>query len=97
MTEINVNKNDIQIIFSDDEEEMLLNYISLLTTLKPSIITGWFIEFYDIPYLIQRMKIYDLHEQISILNVINQDLYDTDEWKYFKSELEFDNLILEED
>lgn len=40
----------------DDEISMLREFISFINTEYPDVITGWNIDFFDIPYLINRIK-----------------------------------------
>ena len=40
----------------DDEAEMLQDFVELWVRLKPDIITGWNVRFYDIPYLVNRIE-----------------------------------------
>ena len=40
----------------DDEREMLLAFLALWDQERPDIVTGWNIRFFDIPYLVSRMK-----------------------------------------
>lgn len=39
-----------------DEAELLQDFIELWSQLKPDIITGWNVRFFDIPYLLNRIK-----------------------------------------
>ena len=38
------------------ESELLEDFISLIEQIRPTILTGWNIEFFDIPYLVRRMN-----------------------------------------
>ncbi len=40
----------------EDEAEMLQDFVELWVRLKPDILTGWNVRFYDIPYLVNRIK-----------------------------------------
>jgi len=40
----------------DDEREMLLAFLALWDQERPDIVTGWNVRFFDIPYLVSRMK-----------------------------------------
>lgn len=40
----------------DDEAEMLQDFVELWARLKPDITTGWNVRFFDIPYLVNRIK-----------------------------------------
>lgn len=49
-------KGNTYIIPSENEDDMLHNFITLYTAYAASIITGWNIDFFDIPYLYERLK-----------------------------------------
>ena len=38
------------------ESELIENFIGIIENIRPTILTGWNIEFFDIPYLIRRMN-----------------------------------------
>ncbi len=63
-------KGNTHVIPSENEHEMLQNFISLYTTYAASIITGWNIDFFDIPYLYERLK-YLYGEEANVLSPIN--------------------------
>lgn len=53
----NTNGNDsVTIIPCLSEEELLTDFLQLYTDYEPSIITGWNIDFFDIPYLYNRIS-----------------------------------------
>lgn len=39
-----------------DEADLLEKFVSVWTRLSPNIVTGWNVEFFDIPYIINRIK-----------------------------------------
>jgi len=39
-----------------DEEHLLLKFITIWKKIDPDIITGWNVEFFDIPYIVNRIK-----------------------------------------
>lgn len=49
-------KENIKYIKCKNEEEILKRFIQLFEKIKPDILTGWNILYFDIPYLINRMK-----------------------------------------
>jgi DNA polymerase elongation subunit (family B) len=49
------NKNNVQIISCSDEFELLSKFMSTYYEVQPTIITGWNIDFFDIPYLYNRL------------------------------------------
>lgn len=53
-----IDKSGKRIILTStlNENELLEHFISLLEQIRPTILTGWNIEFFDIPYLIRRMN-----------------------------------------
>lgn len=50
-----VNRDDLTYIKCKDEKDLLQRFIQLWKKLNPDIITGWNVEFYDIPYLVGRI------------------------------------------
>ena len=51
----NTSKDNLQLFRFDTEEELLEAFLALYTEKAPSILTGWNIDFYDIPYLYRRI------------------------------------------
>lgn len=47
---------DKKIIPFDSEEEMLSKFLTIYEEINPTIITGWNIDFFDVPYLYNRLK-----------------------------------------
>ena len=47
---------DVAIHSYDDEETMLMSFLNLWEELAPTIVTGWNIDFFDMPYLYNRCK-----------------------------------------
>lgn len=39
-----------------DEEELLQRFLDIWSKMNPDIVTGWNIEFFDIPYMVNRLK-----------------------------------------
>tara|TARA_Y100000296_G_scaffold48972_1_gene56111 strand:- start:654 stop:3152 length:2499 start_codon:yes stop_codon:yes gene_type:complete len=50
------DRDDVSYLLCDGEEELLRKFQEFFVELKPDIITGWNCKWYDIPYLIRRMK-----------------------------------------
>jgi DNA polymerase elongation subunit (family B) len=48
--------NDVEIYNYDDEETMLMAFLNLWEQLAPTIVTGWNIDYFDMPYLYNRSK-----------------------------------------
>ena len=54
--EIPNNRDDIVYKLARDEEDLIDSFIRLFVEMSPDILTGWNIKFYDIPYLVRRIK-----------------------------------------
>jgi DNA polymerase elongation subunit (family B) len=54
--EIPDDRDDIIYKMARDEEDLIDSFIRLFAEMSPDIITGWNIKFYDIPYLVRRIK-----------------------------------------
>lgn len=48
---------DVSVRWFEDEAEMLVNYISYVSGTSPSIITGWNVDDFDLPYLFDRCEV----------------------------------------
>lgn len=59
--EIKHGKYDIRYIKCIDESDLLEKFIQLWEIINPDVVTGWNIEFFDIPYIIKRIS-YNLGE-----------------------------------
>ena len=71
----NVTKPNHTYIRATDEYDLLKKFISFWSNDYPHIVTGWNIEFFDIPYLCNRIKKVlgdDSMKQLSPWNVVNQ-------------------------
>ena len=44
----------------DDESQLLYDFVEYFKTTKPDIITGWNVRFFDIPYIVNRLKEIDI-------------------------------------
>jgi len=50
-------------IYCNTEQVMMRSFIRLIRKVKPSLMTGWYSEDFDIPYLIHRIeKMFDFDE-----------------------------------
>jgi DNA polymerase elongation subunit (family B) len=54
--EFKTDKNNIKYIRCENEVELLSKYLEYWESLKPDIVTGWNIKFYDLPYLMNRIS-----------------------------------------
>lgn len=52
----NNKRDNVDIISCKTEEAMLSRFISMYSDLSPSIITGWNIDYFDIPYIFHRLQ-----------------------------------------
>ena len=50
------HQDNIEVIKARDERELVINFIEIWRDMDPDIITGWNVEFFDIPYLINRIR-----------------------------------------
>ena len=50
------DREDVTYIKCDHEDELLKKFLSFWEDTKPDVITGWNSKFYDLPYLIHRIK-----------------------------------------
>ena len=50
------DREDVTYIKCDHEDELLKRFLSFWEDTKPDVITGWNSKFYDLPYLIHRIK-----------------------------------------
>ena len=71
----NITKSNHKYIRCNDEFDLLKKFISFWSDDYPHIVTGWNIEFFDIPYLVNRIRRVlgdDCVKQLSPWNVVNQ-------------------------
>jgi len=52
----NADGKNIKLTSNFSEQELLEDFIALIEQIRPTILTGWNIEFFDIPYLVRRMN-----------------------------------------
>ena len=63
------DRDDVHYIKCQDEDELIQKFLSFWETHKPDVVTGWNSKFYDLPYLIQRIKIRFGEDEIKRLSV----------------------------
>lgn len=76
-----------------NEFELLKKFLDLLHHYKPSMITGWFSMFYDVPYLVKRLELYNLLNQFTIYDPVLMHKYFGDityNNRYFDPKMKFD-------
>ena len=67
-TEINLDGDQIQYHQFDSEQAMMASFLTYWTKNYPDIITGWNTRFFDIPYLVNRIKIIGTEEAANKLS-----------------------------
>tara|TARA_R110000824_G_scaffold292565_4_gene480962 strand:+ start:1408 stop:3969 length:2562 start_codon:yes stop_codon:yes gene_type:complete len=48
-------RKDVKYIHCSDEVELIHNFVNIWQRLDPDIVTGWNVQFFDIPYLVNRI------------------------------------------
>ena len=48
--------DSVQVFSFEDESELLTKFLDYISAEPPDILTGWNIKFFDIPYLLNRIK-----------------------------------------
>ena len=51
-----VKRDDSKYIKCKDEADLLKNFVNLWSFIAPDVITGWNIEFFDVPYVVNRLR-----------------------------------------
>ena len=54
--EYKTSRNDVSYVNCDNEKELIFEFLKFWSLNQPDIITGWNTEFFDIPYLCNRIK-----------------------------------------
>ena len=67
-TEINLDGGQIQYHQFDSEQAMMASFLTYWTKNYPDIITGWNTRFFDVPYLVNRIKIIGTEEAANKLS-----------------------------
>ena len=55
-TELAIDKDKLVYLHCDTEEELLARFLELWNALDLDVVTGWFIEGFDIPYIVNRLR-----------------------------------------
>jgi len=75
----NTNRDDITYIQCNTEDELLQRFIGFWSSNYPDVITGWNSRFFDIPYLVNRIKVRLGEDEIKKLSpwnsVFNADVF----------------------
>ena len=50
------DKQNIKYYKFSDEKSLLRGFLEFWTKINPDVVTGWYIEFFDIPYLVRRIR-----------------------------------------
>ena len=78
--EWNTDRDDITYIRCNTEDELLQRFIGFWSANYPDVITGWNSRFFDIPYLVNRIKVRLGEDEIKKLSpwgsVFNADVFD---------------------
>lgn len=54
--EYTAKTEDVTYVKCRDEAHLLTKFLDIWATIDPDIVTGWYIEFFDIPYLVNRIS-----------------------------------------
>ena len=63
------NREDVSYVKCQDEDELLQKFLTFWENHKPDVVTGWNSKFYDIPYLIHRIKYRFGEDEIKRLSI----------------------------
>lgn len=66
------NKPEINLFIFNSEYEMYKDFLNWFQNNKPDVMTGWNIESFDIPYIINRLKKFFSDEDINKISPVNQ-------------------------
>lgn len=68
------NSNEVKnYIKCDDEEELIEEFINFIRNEDLDILSGWNIDKFDIPYIINRCEKLDIRKSLSPINIINKN------------------------
>lgn len=91
--EIKSDENKTFFMF-DNEKTMLSFFTDFLSKLKPDIITGWYTDQFDIPYIIERSRKIDVYiERVSPIRKIHCFKRSDDSWEVIIYGLDHIDLI----
>ncbi len=62
------NKENIKYIKCTDEKQLLTKFLTAWNAIQPDIVSGWYINSFDFPYLINRMKRLFMEEEMKLLS-----------------------------
>lgn len=77
--ENNVNHENANIKVFKNEEDLLVEFFRIYNKLNPTILTGWNIDLFDIPYIYERtLQILneDFANKISPISIVERDFFD---------------------
>jgi len=63
------SREDVSYVKCETEEELLKKFLTFWESNKPDVVTGWNSKFYDLPYLIHRIKILFGEDEVKRLSV----------------------------
>ena len=63
------DRDDVHYVKCQDEDELIQKFLGFWETHKPDVVTGWNSKFYDLPYLIHRIKYRFGEDEIKRLSV----------------------------
>jgi len=63
------NREDVSYVKCDTEVELLKKFLTFWESNKPDVVTGWNSKFYDLPYLVHRIKILFGEDEVKRLSV----------------------------
>ena len=55
IADYNNDRKDVRYILCDNEEDLLKKFLDFWSSIQPDIVTGWNVQFFDIPYLCNRI------------------------------------------
>lgn len=59
--EVKVGDKD-EIYYFSSEEKMLINFVNKFNELSPDVLTGWFVNGFDLPYIVRRLRKLNLND-----------------------------------
>ena len=63
------SREDVSYVKCETEDELLKKFLTFWESNKPDVVTGWNSKFYDLPYLIHRIKILFGEDEVKRLSV----------------------------
>lgn len=74
-----VNHESANIKVCENEDELLINFIQIYNKLQPTILTGWNIDLFDVPYIYERVLNIlgkDYANKLSPIEIVEKDFFD---------------------